>query len=88
MPFTDMDKPSIAKDMLKITYKIKPKSMRSAEKEDEEPEEDGGGDLAGKLRQAAELVDEGSYEEAMALIEEASEECGEMCGSEEESDMD
>lgn len=83
-----MDKPSLAKDMLKITYKIKPKAMRSTAKEEEEPEEDSGGDLAGKLRQAADLVDEGSYDEAMALIDEASEECGEMCGSEEEPDMD
>lgn len=89
MPFTDMDKPSLAKDMLKITYKIKPKAMRSTEKEEEEPEEEmGGGEISSKLREAADLVDEGSYEEAMGLIEEAADMCSEMHGSDEESDMD
>lgn len=89
MRFTDMDKPSLAKDMLKITYKIKPKALRATEKEEEEPMEEGGGEeLSSKLREAADLVDEGSYEEAMALIEEAGDMCSEMYGSEEESDMD
>lgn len=89
--FTDMAKPSIGKDFLKITYKIKPKGMSSSsEKEapEDEMENDGEqeGDLATKLREAADLVDEGSYEEAMNLIEEAQEMCSDYCDSEGESE--
>lgn len=84
-----MAKPSIGKDFLKITYKIKPKGM-SAGSEKEEPEDEiedeGGGELSAKLREAADLVDEGSYDEAMDLIEEAHEMCSEYCGSEGESE--
>lgn len=86
-----MAKPSLGKDLIKITYKIKPKGM-SKMSEDEEPEDEmeneGEGDLAAKLREAADLVDEGSYDEAMGLIDEASEMCSEYCDSEGESEMD
>lgn len=90
--FTDM-KPSLGKDLVKITYKIKPKgmSMSSGKSQPEDEMENDGeqeGALATKLRDAADLVDEGSYEEAMNLIEEASEMCSEHCGSEDESEMD
>lgn len=91
--FTDMAKPSIGKDFLKITYKIKPKGM-SAKSEKEEPEDEmedeGGGELSAKLREAADLVDEGMHEEALSLIEEAADMCAEYSGSEseDESEMD
>lgn len=81
-----MPKPSIGKDLLKITYRIKPKGMPSkgSEMESEDTQEKPlEGDLASILRQAADLVDEGAYDEAMGLIDDASEMCGEMCNSEE-----
>lgn len=87
-------KMSIGKDIVKV-YKIKPKKMDkmstksmmedSSEDENEKPLE---GNLSDILRQAADLVDEGAYDEAMGLIDDASEMCGEMCGSESESDME
>lgn len=92
MRFTDMAKSSIGKDFVKITYKIKPKGMNMGMgKENGKPmdsEEEGGSqeELSSKLREAADLVDEGSYEEAMSLIEEASDMCAECCDSEGESE--
>lgn len=72
---------SIGKDITKI-YKIKPKSMGGSNKEmemEDQQEKPLEGDLATILRQAADLVDEGAYDEAMGLIDDASEMCGEMC---------
>lgn len=89
-----MAKPSIGKDFLKITYKIKPKGMgMGMGKESNKPMEDteeGGSqeELSAKLREAADLVDEGSYDEAMSLIEEASDMCSEYCDTEGESETD
>lgn len=87
--FTDMAKPGIGKDLLKITYRIKPKSspMKEEEMDDmEETEETEGGDPGSMLREAADMIDEGEVEEAYKIIDEAVAMCKEMHGGEEEYD--
>jgi hypothetical protein len=71
-----MEKPSIGKDMLKITYKIKPKSMR--EDKMEQPEEESS--PSSMLRQAADMIEEGNVEEAYDIIDEAVAMCKDMHG--------
>jgi hypothetical protein len=70
-----MEKPSIGKDMLKITYKIKPKSMREEKMEEPEEEESSPSSM---LRQAADMIDEGNIEEAYDVIDEAVAMCKDM----------
>lgn len=81
-----MAKSSLGNDLVKV-YRIKAKASKMSAKpemdsEEEKPIE---GDLGTILRQAADLADEGAYDEAMGLIDDAQEMCSEMCGPESES---
>lgn len=88
--FTDMAKNGIGKDLLKITYRIKPKSVSTPKEEEmdemEETEETEGGDPGSMLREAADMIDQGDVEEAYKIIDEAVAMCKEMHGGEEEYD--
>jgi hypothetical protein len=88
MRFTDMDKPSLGKDFLKITYKIKPKGMASEKEKEPEAESESESSPSDMLRQAADMIEEGNIQEAYDVIDEAVAMCQDMHGEGEDEGED
>lgn len=83
-----MEKPSLGKDLLKITYKIKPKGMMSEKEEGPETESESENEPSPSemLRQAADMIEEGNVEEAYDVIDEAVSMCQDMHGGGEDGE--